>query len=156
MKIEGTKSFDAPLELVWEVLNDPAQMAKLMPGVESFDVQDDAHWKANVKIPLGMGGLRFSFDFEKTEQRPPAPSPAVNGGRPARGANSTQRCFARRLAHRPGCRHAVSVDEARGIYRGEVLAIIGALADLKSDVGRLLWLAEGGDDEEEEEDLQEP
>ena len=71
MKVDGTKSFDAPRSLVWEVLNDPERMAKLMPGVESFDVQDERHWSANVKVPLGMGGLRLSFSFEKTEERPP-------------------------------------------------------------------------------------
>jgi uncharacterized protein len=71
VKIEGTKSFGAPRAVVWEVLNDPERMAKLMPGVESFDVQDDRHWRANVKVPLGMGGLRMSFSFEKTEERPP-------------------------------------------------------------------------------------
>jgi carbon monoxide dehydrogenase subunit G len=71
VKVEGTKSFGAPRAVVWEVLNDPERMAQLMPGVESFDVQDDRHWRANVKVPLGMGGLRMSFSFEKTEEREP-------------------------------------------------------------------------------------
>ncbi|MGH3104416.1 MAG: CoxG family protein [Gaiellaceae bacterium] len=71
MKVEGTRAFAASRSTVWEVLNDPAQMAKLMPGVESFDVHDDRHWRANVKIPLGLGGLRMSIDFEKTEERQP-------------------------------------------------------------------------------------
>ena len=71
MKVEGTKSFTAPRPVVWEVLNDPERMAKLMPGVESFDVQDERHWRANVKVPLGMGGLRMSFSFEKSEEREP-------------------------------------------------------------------------------------
>ena len=71
MKVDGTKSFAAPRSVVWEVLNDPERMAKLMPGVESFDVQDDRHWSAQVKVPLGMGGLRLKFSFEKTEERPP-------------------------------------------------------------------------------------
>ena len=71
MRVEGTRSFAAPRETVWEVLNSPERMAKLMPGVESFDVQDDRHWRANVKIPLGMGGLRMSFDFTKLEERQP-------------------------------------------------------------------------------------
>ena len=53
------------------MLNSPERMAKLMPGVESFDVQDDTHWRANVKIPLGLGGLRMSFDFTKLEEREP-------------------------------------------------------------------------------------
>jgi carbon monoxide dehydrogenase subunit G len=71
VKVEGTRSFAAPRETVWGVLNSPEGMAKLMPGVESFDVQDDTHWRANVKIPLGMGGLRMSFDFTKLEERHP-------------------------------------------------------------------------------------
>jgi len=37
--------------------------------VESFDIQDDRHWRANVKVPLGLGGLRMSIDFEKAEER---------------------------------------------------------------------------------------
>jgi carbon monoxide dehydrogenase subunit G len=71
MKVSGEREFQAPRATVWEVLNDPAQMAKTMPGVESFDVQDDKHWRAHVKIPLGLGGLRMSIDFEKTEEREP-------------------------------------------------------------------------------------
>jgi len=71
VKVEGTRSFDAPRGTVWEVLNSPERMAKLMPGVESFDVKDDAHWRANVKIPLGLGGLRMTFDFTKLEERGP-------------------------------------------------------------------------------------
>jgi carbon monoxide dehydrogenase subunit G len=71
VKIEGTKTFEAPRETVWEVLNDPARMAKTMPGVQGFEVQDDKHWKANVVIPLGLGGLKMSINFEKTEERKP-------------------------------------------------------------------------------------
>ena len=69
MRLEGTKSLAAPRETVWLVLNSPDQMAKLMPGVESFEVHDDTRWRANVKIPLGLGGLRMSIDFTKLEER---------------------------------------------------------------------------------------
>ena len=65
MKVEGTKEFNAPAQLVWDVLNDPSKMAKLLPGVESFEIQDERRWKASVKIPLGMGGLKLNFQFEK-------------------------------------------------------------------------------------------
>ena len=71
MKISGERGFEAPREAVWRVLNDPAAMAATMPGIESFDVQDDRHWRANVKIPLGLGGLRMSIDFTKLDERPP-------------------------------------------------------------------------------------
>ncbi|TML64671.1 MAG: hypothetical protein E6G22_03915 [Actinobacteria bacterium] len=71
MNVSGERRFDAPRSTVWQVLNDPASMARTMPGVESFDVADDRHWKAHVKIPLGLGGLRMSVSFEKLEEREP-------------------------------------------------------------------------------------
>lgn len=71
MNVSGEKTFDAPRATVWQVLNDPASMAKTMPGVESFDVHDDRRWTANVKIPLGLGGLKMKVDMEKLEEREP-------------------------------------------------------------------------------------
>ena len=71
MNVSGTKDFDAPRDTVWSVLNDPVQMAQIMPGVESFEIKDDRHWQAKLKIPLGLGGLKMTIDFEKLEERPP-------------------------------------------------------------------------------------
>jgi carbon monoxide dehydrogenase subunit G len=71
MKVEGTRRYEASRERVWDVLNDPAEMAGLMPGVENFEIVDDTHWKAKVKVPLGLGSMKMSIDFEKTESRPP-------------------------------------------------------------------------------------
>jgi carbon monoxide dehydrogenase subunit G len=70
VKVTGPRAFSASRDTVWQVLNDPSRMAKTMPGIESFDVQDDRRWSAKVKIPLGLGGLRMSINFEKTEERP--------------------------------------------------------------------------------------
>jgi uncharacterized protein len=71
VNVTGERNFDAPRDTVWQVLNDPASMAATMPGVESFDVHDDRRWTANVKIPLGLGGLKMKVDMEKTEERAP-------------------------------------------------------------------------------------
>jgi len=71
MIVSGDRTFTAPRGAVWGVLNDPAAMAKTMPGVQSFDVHDPTHWTANVKIPLGLGGLRMKVDMEKVEEREP-------------------------------------------------------------------------------------
>ena len=69
MNVKGERTFDAPRAIVWQVLNDPASMAKTMPGVEGFTVHDDLRWTANVKIPLGLGGLKMKIDMTKTEER---------------------------------------------------------------------------------------
>jgi uncharacterized protein len=69
MNLSGERTFDASRQEVWKVLNDPASMAKTMPGVESFDIQDDKHWTANVKIPLGLGGLKMKVAMDKVEER---------------------------------------------------------------------------------------
>ena len=71
MNVQGERTFAAPRDVVWRVLNDPASMAKTMPGVESFDVHDERRWTANVKIPLGLGGLRMKVDMDKLEERQP-------------------------------------------------------------------------------------
>jgi hypothetical protein len=71
VNVSGERIFEAPRATVWQVLNDPASMAKTMPGVESFDIHDDRRWTANVKIPLGLGGLKMKVDMEKIEEREP-------------------------------------------------------------------------------------
>ena len=71
MNVNGEKTFNAARADVWAVLNDPASMANTMPGVESFDVHDEKRWTANVKIPLGLGGLKMKIDMEKLDEREP-------------------------------------------------------------------------------------
>ncbi len=71
MNVSGERTFAAPRDAVWRVLNDPASMAKTMPGVEGFEVHDEKRWTANVKIPLGLGGLKMKVDMNKIEERAP-------------------------------------------------------------------------------------
>ena len=56
MRVEGVKELSGGRDVVWRVLNDPASMAKLMPGVESFEVADETHWTANVRSRSGSAG----------------------------------------------------------------------------------------------------
>jgi carbon monoxide dehydrogenase subunit G len=71
VKLDGERTFSAPRDVVWHVLNDPHAMAKTMPGVESIDVHDSRRWTAKVKIPLGLGALRMKVDMETVEARAP-------------------------------------------------------------------------------------
>jgi len=70
LNVSGERTFDVPQQTVWEVLNDPARLAKTIPGVESFEVEDERHWHATSNIPLGLGSLKMRIRFEKTEERP--------------------------------------------------------------------------------------
>jgi hypothetical protein len=49
-----------------------------------------------------------------------------------------------------------SMEEEAGILRDEVQDIIGALADIKFDVRKILWYIEGDDEWEEEEEAEDP
>jgi uncharacterized protein len=71
VNVSGDRDFAAPRDVVWRVLNDPASMARTMPGVESFEIHDERRWTANVKIPLGLGGLKMKVDMDKVEEREP-------------------------------------------------------------------------------------
>jgi len=71
VNVSGEREFAAPRDVVWRVLNDPSAMARTMPGVESFEIHDERRWSANVKIPLGLGGLKMKVDMEKVEEREP-------------------------------------------------------------------------------------
>ncbi|HLG71586.1 MAG TPA: SRPBCC domain-containing protein, partial [Chloroflexota bacterium] len=37
MKLDGSYSFDAPRQLVWDTLQDPEALKKCIPGVETFE-----------------------------------------------------------------------------------------------------------------------
>jgi uncharacterized protein len=71
VNVSGTKELSASRDVVWSVINEPEEMAKLMPGVESFEVKDDRHWSAKVKVPLGLGALAMTMNFERLEEREP-------------------------------------------------------------------------------------
>ena len=71
MKVSGERQFQASRETVWEVLNDPAQMAKTMPGRRVVRHPGRQALARAREDPARLGGLRMSIDFEKLEEREP-------------------------------------------------------------------------------------
>ncbi len=68
---EGQQRFEgATAEAVWDIFDRPDRVAKLIPAVESVDIVDDDHWKANVTVPFKRGS-RLVLDCKKSDQRPP-------------------------------------------------------------------------------------
>ena len=62
---------------------------------------------------------------------------------------------ARHLAQASSRRHPGRVEEEQGIYRGEVITMMGVLADINVHVNEILAYIEGGDDDEWEEEEEE-
>lgn len=72
MKVDGTTTFAAPPEPVWEVLTRPESLAKLVPGVERLEVLDAEHWIAHVRIRVGpIAKLRVPVRCRLVERREP-------------------------------------------------------------------------------------
>jgi carbon monoxide dehydrogenase subunit G len=92
-KIEGTQRFDnAPPQLVWDALDRPDQIAKLIPAVDSFDIEDENRFTANVKVPLRPGSpLRLRC--EKYDQRPPEHGRLTVAGKGAGAAVKIEATF---------------------------------------------------------------
>jgi carbon monoxide dehydrogenase subunit G len=63
--IEGVKRFVAPRERVWDALVDPELLADFLPGVQSLDVYDDAHWAALVRLPHSPVSLTVDFELRE-------------------------------------------------------------------------------------------
>jgi carbon monoxide dehydrogenase subunit G len=53
MKLEGTYTFEAPRDLVWDALQDPVLLAAIMPGCEGLEPLGDDKYKTRLKIQVG-------------------------------------------------------------------------------------------------------
>jgi len=58
VNVNGTKKFDASREVVWSVIDDPGQMAGLMPGVEAIEIKDERHWQPRSRFRSGLAASR--------------------------------------------------------------------------------------------------
>ena len=53
MNIEGTYEFDAPQELVWNMLLDPVVLAKVMPNCQALEKVGEGEYEGKMKIQVG-------------------------------------------------------------------------------------------------------
>ncbi|TML19447.1 MAG: hypothetical protein E6G28_12250 [Actinobacteria bacterium] len=79
--VSGTTELPASREKVWSVINEPEEMAKLIPGVESFELHDERHWTAKVKVPLGFGGLKMTMNSRSWRSGRPSSRRSARRGR---------------------------------------------------------------------------
>ncbi len=67
MEYSGVVEIQAPRSRVWAFVMDPQQVGRCGPGVETIEVVDATHYRAQAKVGLGIISARFSVDLELTE-----------------------------------------------------------------------------------------
>jgi carbon monoxide dehydrogenase subunit G len=68
MEFKGTQTIQAPRELVWKCLNDPAVLQACVPGCESFTAQSDDEYLAVVVAAVGPVKAKFKGSLTLSER----------------------------------------------------------------------------------------
>lgn len=59
MKLEGSYTFDAPRDLVWEMFFEPEVLAKTMPGCEKLEMVGENSFEGRMRVQVGPVQGRF-------------------------------------------------------------------------------------------------
>ncbi|MEW6320672.1 MAG: carbon monoxide dehydrogenase subunit G [Acidobacteriota bacterium] len=72
MKVTGTFLFRGPREAVWDLLQDPAVLAKAMPGAERLERTEGDRFEGSMKVSLGpVTAARFTLVVELADKAAP-------------------------------------------------------------------------------------
>lgn len=71
MKLEGTYTFNAPRNIVWETLMDPDALAKAVPGGEKLEKVGENEYDAALNVRVGPVNGKFDGHIELTEINEP-------------------------------------------------------------------------------------
>lgn len=71
MKIEGTYTFDAARDIVWQAFLDPEILAKTLPGCEKLDQVDENEYKGVIKVKVGPVQGQFQGAVRLSDLQPP-------------------------------------------------------------------------------------
>lgn len=84
MKLEGTYTFDAPRDRVWQALLDPETLKAIMPGCEELTQTGDDEYKATLKIKVGPVQGQFQGNVKLSDlNEPESYTMQVDGKGPA-------------------------------------------------------------------------
>jgi hypothetical protein len=72
MNLEGTFVFSGPREKVWELLQDPAVLAKILPGTERLALTSEDRFEGVMKVSVGpMTAAKFDVTVTLRDQVAP-------------------------------------------------------------------------------------
>jgi uncharacterized protein len=70
MHLEGTKTLQAPLGKVWEMLLDPKILEKIIPSLKSLENTAPDYYKAIFEVKMGPVNGSFNGTMEVADQKP--------------------------------------------------------------------------------------
>jgi len=72
MKLDGTFTFAGPQNSVWDLLQDPAVLARSLPGVEQLDATGPDQYRGVMKVSVGpVTAARFNVTVALTDKIEP-------------------------------------------------------------------------------------
>jgi carbon monoxide dehydrogenase subunit G len=71
VRIEGTYLLPATRDQVWELLNDPARLAKCLPGCERLEPTGPDRYQVAVKFAIAAISGKYNGAVELSEKRQP-------------------------------------------------------------------------------------
>jgi len=71
MEMTSTRIVNAPPDVVWTALNDPAVLKDSIPGCESLERTTDTQWRVVVAAKVGPVSARFNGNIELADLDPP-------------------------------------------------------------------------------------
>ncbi len=71
MKLEGSYTFEAPRDLVWEMFLDPDVLARIMPGCQKLERVGEDEYEGKLKIKVGPVQGLFNGNVKLSDLEPP-------------------------------------------------------------------------------------
>ena len=71
LNMTGEQRIEAPVEKVWEALNDPEVLKASIPGCTDLEKKSDTEMAAKVKLKIGPVSAKFAGEVELKNLNPP-------------------------------------------------------------------------------------
>lgn len=71
VNMEGEERIEAPIQAVWEALNDPEILKECIPGCESLEMKSPTEMAATVLLKIGPIKAKFAGEVELKNLKPP-------------------------------------------------------------------------------------
>ncbi len=71
MKLQGSYTLPAKREVVWQLLNEPKQLAACLPGCEQIEAVGSDHYQVKLKLGFAAISGSYSGSVRLSDKKPP-------------------------------------------------------------------------------------